>query len=98
MMHPIPVSVTAHFARVEWLTSCLLLTPLTSPLETFNIWLEHNQGYTCAGGDCNDLVINITSVIDPEHIFVIGEVGPSLSRLGSVLGADGWNPLQLEKP
>lgn len=42
---------------------------------TLNAWLEANNGYTCGGNDCNDLVLNIVSKLNASY-QLLGEVPP----------------------
>lgn len=39
----------------------------------FNNWLKANQGYMCAAGDCNNLVLDAPSRVSPR-VQLVGEV------------------------
>ena len=40
---------------------------------TFNTWLQQNGGYTCIGGNCNNLVLDSPDQIDPMTIHFLSE-------------------------
>uniref|UniRef100_A0A7S3DAZ2 Peptidase C39-like domain-containing protein n=1 Tax=Palpitomonas bilix TaxID=652834 RepID=A0A7S3DAZ2_9EUKA len=55
----------------------------TATPATLNAWLEANQGYTCAGGDCNNLVLNKPDAIS-SRVHLVGEFPkPAFSDLCS---------------
>ena len=43
---------------------------------SLNLWLEGNGGYTCAAGDCNNLVLNAVERLAPAQVALIGELPP----------------------
>ena len=48
---------------------------------SLNTWLESNQGYTCAAGDCNNLVLDAPTKLT-NRLKLIGEAAkPSLASL-----------------
>jgi len=52
---------------------------------TLNAWLRANQGYVCAGGDCNNLVINSPSRL-ATNITTIGEnPKPTVAQMQQML-------------
>jgi hypothetical protein len=53
---------------------------------SLNSWLVANQGYTCAGGDCNNLVLNAPDSISHGRVRLIGEWG------GKCCGGDDARP------
>lgn len=42
---------------------------------SLNLWLEGNGGYTCAAGDCNNLVLDAVQRLAPQ-VALIGELPP----------------------
>ena len=49
--------------------------PKTFDPKTLNVWLEANAGYTCASGDCNNLVLDAPSRINAS-VVLVGELPP----------------------
>lgn len=41
--------------------------------QTFNTWLRANDGYTCAGGDCCNLVLSAPNKLDESRVRSLGE-------------------------
>lgn len=46
--------------------------------QTLNSWLLNNNGYTCAAGDCNNLVLNAVSRLN-SSVQLVGEITPTPS-------------------
>jgi hypothetical protein len=63
-------SVSMALAGLKFLISGKESNP-----ETLNSWLMANKGYTCADGDCNNLVLAAPSWLD-SGITLVGEVPP----------------------
>jgi len=54
-----------------------------------NNWLRNNAGYICAGGDCNNLVIDAPARLAPDNIHTIGEVQkPDAQTIQDMLSED----------
>jgi len=68
-----------------------LMDQKTNP-GSLNDWLRANQGYTCIGGNCNNLVLDAPNKISPQHIHFLSEKEkPTLKILQSYIIAE--NPV-----
>jgi len=64
----------------------ILVNGVPSTPGTLNAWLRANSGYVCAGGDCNNLVIDSPNRIAP-NVTTIGEnPKPTPAQIQQMLG------------
>ena len=69
-------ALAAYGATVPLQTAPLNVTVnMPSTPMTFNAWLEVNNGYHCADGDCNNLVLDAVTRMNSSWTFV-GEIDP----------------------
>lgn len=61
---------------------------------TLNAWLEVNQGYTCAAGDCNNLVLDAVTRMNASWTLV-GELDPPPSVAEIAAGLAGGHTVYL---
>lgn len=54
---------------------------------TLNAWLEQNDGYTCDGGDCNNLVLDIVSNLTSKLTLISESPAPSVEVMRKHLTA-----------
>lgn len=62
---------------------------------TFNAWLEANNGYTCAAGDCNNLILDAVTRFTNGGVTLIGEITPPPEPVQMRAGLDGGDIIYL---
>ena len=53
--------------------------------KTFNVWLINNKGYICAGGDCNNLVLNASERLSPVMSLIGENPKPSFAEISQTI-------------
>lgn len=76
----VPAAGPSRVGVLHFLLDVLLLllvslcaTGQASNPGTLNAWLEANNGYMCAGGDCNNLILDMPGKVPGSPLSLVGE-------------------------